>query len=134
MNDLLPGTYRLRQDVINPKPDRRSKQWDKLPVLEAGTLFAVEHRDYARLDGALTVLLRRQNKYGSISVHSDPELFEAIAPHLAQVIEEPSDYLAREWPSSCYPSIAPDVLDDLVKNGHLTMEQFLQAVKRVTST
>lgn len=45
---LKPGLYRLTRDVTNPAPDRRSKEFAKLPIWRKGTrLVAVFRRpDY----------------------------------------------------------------------------------------
>ena len=45
--DIPYGLYELAEDVSNPKPDRRSSDWDKQEVWQKGTRFLVrENKRY----------------------------------------------------------------------------------------
>ncbi len=44
---LLPGLYRLKCDVPNPRPDRRRRDWEAGEIIEAGLTLAVTRRDKA---------------------------------------------------------------------------------------
>jgi hypothetical protein len=46
MKIIEPGHYKLSRDVQNPKPDRRSKDWDKISSWPAGTLIYVRAQEY----------------------------------------------------------------------------------------
>lgn len=114
---LTAGTYILKADVINPKPDRRrSSSWTSMETVLAGAKFHVSEHPISRDE---TILLMRLHRHNGEASPKQP-VFQAIVPHLVRIEETPSDYLRRE--SSTLT--ADKILDQLVKDGLITLDQF----------
>lgn len=125
MADLKVGTYRLTQDVKTLSPDRRYKHlWTAQPVVPAGTLFSVtDYYDKSVAD--LEMGPKSARRYRAIpSCHP---LFQLIAPFLEPIEEQPSDLLARRG----WDNMGTEVLDQLAKDGLITVAQVESALARV---
>ena len=57
--------YELTKDVRNPEPDRRSKDWHKLPVIKAGTRFV--HRENVYRGERPYYTISMADRYGYIA-------------------------------------------------------------------
>jgi hypothetical protein len=125
MVDIKPGTYRLTRDVINPHPDRRMRRdWRALPVVPAGTMFAVSL--WCPGTDNETVELKAHSSVGhDWSIGPSNDLFDLIAPFLYPVEESPTDYLLRET----YEHHAGRLLDILVTQGKLTLADVVEALE-----
>ena len=112
---IAPGTYRLRADVANPKPDRRAHQrrlesWHQWAIWPAGTIFIAEphpeHRDRVRVYA--------RGGYSSHAFESalswHAEAYAALAAAMEPIGEAPSDYVRRT--ASYGPgTVALEILD-----------------------
>lgn len=130
---LEPGTYRLRQDVKNPHPDKRVRHdWRCFAVWEAGMIFRVEEHPLAT-DVPPRGIGHKAHRvwhgaYGHQSFDSWNEKWEWLAPHLERLEEKPSDWIKREHGSMSGGALG--ALDLLVEDGVLTMEKVQEAVNR----
>lgn len=112
---LIPGTYKLRVAVMNPKPDRRARQdllasWHQWVVWPAGTLFIAEpdpeHKERIRIYARSGYSMHAFND--ALPWHA--EAFAALAASMELITETPSDYVRRV--ASYSPgSIALELLD-----------------------
>ena len=115
---LVPGTYRLREDLPALRKDgRRSRDWRYQPI-KAGTLFFYSE------PGALWPA-------GEHS-HDSVPIDESIATRyleelLVRVDETPSHWVRREHSSS----FACDILDGLLTLGKITMPDIQQAARLI---
>lgn len=118
---LVPGTYRLTQDVKNPKPDRCTRnEWCGDELVKAGSVFAVHPQPVGPDEYELSIRMHRNN--GQVMAHHP--LFAALVPFLEAVPEQPSDTLNRLGLSL----IAPQILDQLCRDGVLTVAQIEAAM------
>lgn len=118
------GTYKLTQDVTNPKPNRRTKHdWRCLPTWSAGMIFRVGLHP-----GGWTELW-----HGSFSIHNftfneRDTRWKLLLPHLEKQREAPSDWLEREHAGL---NLAYSVLNKLFEEGKFTLEDVARAAGRV---
>ncbi len=99
---LVPGTYRLTQDVKNPKPDRRTRNdWTGDETVKAGSVFAVHPKPVGRDEYELSMKMQRGN--GEVFAHSP--LFAALVPFLEPV---PEQALRHPQPQGPFARGSPD--------------------------
>jgi len=61
--------YELTQDVTNPRPDRRSKDWINWPVIKSGTRFIFRENAYKGEHPYYTISL--PGSYGRLNEHDE---------------------------------------------------------------
>lgn len=132
MTKLEPGTYRLRIDVENPKPDRRQRHdWRALVKWEKGMVFRVRFDPYLKSPDANDVdaLELWHGRYPHMSFSSWREGFwELLAPYLDRIDETPSQWMRREHG---HDAGAPwGILDMLVAEGRLTLDDVKELTER----
>lgn len=116
---LTPGTYVLKQDVINPKPERRrTSSWTSFETILAGARFSLSEHPIGKDEGDVVLCLKLHTENGE--AYPNTPVFQAVIKHLERVTETPSDYLKRDGASLR----SPRILDQLVSDGTITMEQF----------
>lgn len=116
---LTPGTYVLKQDVINPKPERRrTSSWTSFETILAGARFSLSEDPIGKGKDDVVMCLKLHGENGE--AYPNTPVFPAVIKHLERVTETPSDYLKRDGASLR----SPRILDQLVKDGTITMEQF----------
>lgn len=113
---LPDGTYRLTEDVVNPKPDRRIKtkrtsNWESWDVWSKGMKFIVD-RDPAPNGRGMNRVYPWGAYYKAASWDRDPRT-ASILMHLEPVTETPSEFLARHAHGSGAGQVALAVLDKL---------------------
>lgn len=120
---LLPGTYRLACDIVNPKPDRRSKHdWRDLQTIKSGTVFCVSPSNTTE-GSYMTIWAQSESSHQDVYPHS--ELYKLLVPCLVRIDEEPSDMLMRKgWRHQGH-----NVLDRLYRDGVITMAQVESALQ-----
>ncbi len=113
---LQPGTYRLTEDVKNPKPDRRCHQkrlttWESWEVWPTGMQFIV---DIENSQGMINSGMNRIYPWGGFyKVGRMDSRFPSLFPYLEPVEETPSQFLARHAGGSGAGQCALVVLDKL---------------------
>ncbi len=113
-----PGSYRLRADVTNRAPDRRTKHdWRLAPVFKAGDVFVVD----AERNG-LVPCIRKLNGYRSIS-KGEPS-YAALLEQLEPIVETATIMLGRLG----WSNLSGDILNRLVAEGTITLEQVKTAL------
>jgi hypothetical protein len=116
---LTPGTYVLKQDVINPKPERRrTSSWTSFETILAGARFSLSEHPIGKDEGDVVLCLKLHTENGE--AYPKDAAFRAVIKHLERVTETPSDYLKRDGSSLR----SPRILDQLVSDGTITMDQF----------
>lgn len=122
---VLPdGTYRLTEDVKNPKPDRRmTHSFRHAEIWKAGTkVFLRTHHNRHGVD-----VRSIGPRSGSVEDFED-ELFPLLYVKLEAIKESPSDWIERT-----YATDAANILDKLCETGVITMEQVEQASAQCNS-
>lgn len=122
---LEPGVYILTEDVQNPKPDRRSKDWDKLPVWKKGTVLFQQHRkDYTEfvVPGKLIARYMREGFFPS-----DPQYQDLARACVRIEPEKPSAVLIEQDQVYFRGVSASDVLDALFRAGKVSLDDVREA-------
>lgn len=133
---LIPGTYRLLEDLpplVNDK--RKTRDWRCCPM-KAGTLFFYQEWAYAPDEEKPSIRITEQRIYPVGCYQS-----ESVAPNessktrqleelLTREEETPSLWLRREHGSS----VALGVLDELFSAGKVTMDDVELAADRYLET
>jgi hypothetical protein len=94
---ITPGTYKLRHDLNNPKPDRRCNQdritsWHQWTVWPAGMVFLVE----AEPEFSELMRVYARGGYSSNAIRNDGSLtFGMLTSALDPIEETPADFLLR---------------------------------------
>lgn len=132
---LAPGLYLLKQNVLNPSPDRRMKyDWRKKPVWPKGAKFHVE-ADHFDMDVAggrrvefVVMFMSGNGRSSRISEHDD--LFKLLAPALepASVEKQTLDDLLGREPNL---NLAKAALERLLASGKLTLDDIEAALADV---
>lgn len=109
---LSPGTYRLTEDVKNPKPDGRIQQnrndnWESWKVWPKGKLFIVD------LDRNGRNRVYVWGGYHKAEHFMDDPRLPVLIEYLERIEETPSRFLARHALGSEAGGIALAVLDKL---------------------
>lgn len=117
---LKPGLYRLKQDVDNPRGDKRCR-WDfwKRPQWKAGTVFVVDDKN--RLDIEAPVI-KPAGKYDFLffSAKND-DILDVLIPHLEVEKKSLSSILlaAKEHMHRINPE---DILEQLVLDKLISLD------------
>jgi hypothetical protein len=114
---IEPGHYELSCDVKNPKPDRRSKDWNKHERWPAGTKIYVRQTN---IDNEIEFIDSRWPLLHSISTYS--EAYDAIGAALKPVEETYRRLLHRLSVQNTYW-----LLKRLVIMGKITLADIEQA-------
>lgn len=106
---LEAGTYRLTEQVSNPRPDRRANQrritsWESWATWPAGMLFVVD------LDPEFPTLNRIYPQGGIRRLSRHDAAFSVLIVALERIQEQPSDYILRHG-VGLVPHYALGVLD-----------------------
>ena len=123
---LVPGTYRLTQDVKNPTPKRNRssrREWGDAAVVPAGSVFALDLHPLGRGWDDAVFFLRMHDH--SDKALQDSELFQALVEHLEPVEESPSDLLTRKG----WEYMGGGILDQLCRQGLVTTAQVEAAAR-----
>lgn len=117
--------YRLTKDVMNPKPDRRSKDWHKREWWSEGERVLVDRKDDGRWE-VLPCDYKWPTLHGlSSGREEDLPRWMALAPALEETPAELSEVLS-------YNHIqALEVLEELISSGAVTKAKVNEAVHAV---
>lgn len=86
------ASYRLTQDVKNPKKDkRRTRDWNAVEVFKAGTVFQARLEDHGT--GETYWSLRKRGSYWHMGFNANGPQGKALLPFL----EEVNDLKAQIW-------------------------------------
>jgi len=131
---MKPGIYRLTCDVTNPHPDRRSKRdWRKLPVWKAGTIFYVKiDREYG-----FPVMHSGRWHHQDLRGHrqSPDSEWTALVPHLEPVEIDSVDRLLRadyHVGRGLGEHVLPEAVQLLIDQGKITLADLSAAMTEAT--
>lgn len=111
-------------DVTNPEPDRRSRDWTKLPTIPKGTRFVVE---MLNADGFSTIQ-RSGGSYGWTATHTD--LGKLIQANSKDVAPASVSELAKVH--GCNYG-ADEILRALIKLGRVKPEDFTAVAEAINA-
>lgn len=126
-----PGTYKLSRDVQNPHPDRRTRHdWRKAPIWKAGTEFVIRTCSYGDFDA--TEITSGRYTHQSLLVREAESEEDRIAPRellgaLEVVTVKDLQQALREANLGEFLLFG---VDRLVRDGKLTTEQVVEAIRR----
>lgn len=85
--NLLPGKYRLTKDIVNPKPDRRTRiDWRKFDKFRAGAIFYAREIEMDIERRTIKILQLESGPYPAAhSVSEKNPIFALLAQHLERV-------------------------------------------------
>jgi hypothetical protein len=113
MKTLKDGLYRTTQDVKMPHPDRRvTREWQKMPVIPAGTEFIVRTDVVGQNMG-----VREDRFWGIHSVRTDNREYSDLVDALQPLEEETLDAVLDRSDLKCR-----DLLDRLLEDGFITVK------------
>jgi hypothetical protein len=85
---ITPGTYKLKVDIVNPRPDGRVRHdWRKEKVWKAGRTFYISECGLG-FTGDRTVLQIHSGRYNHQRFYFKEEEFELIIPQLERAGDE----------------------------------------------
>ncbi len=111
----------LQRDVANPRPDRRTTDWNRLPVWEKGS------RICCHTTSSGGVLLHRSGGYSHMGIRShEGKAFNALVDAMFQVLPTAAEHLAfRHFGNGSL------LLDDMLEQGLLTYGHLTASMDRV---
>ena len=124
--------YVLRVDVVNPKPDRRSRDFDNQPIWFKGTHFTIDRGN--------TITYRpREGDHATCRTNYGCHLFEGRAGHTALIFAADTraprtvaEVLEVNGESHVHCA-STETLQRLVDHGALTLNRVAEAVKAVVN-
>jgi hypothetical protein len=122
------GTYKLSRHVDNPSPDKRkSRDWKARVSWEAGQTFVIREVPIFTPGDAPMPLGSELSIPGAIGgVPLSDVRALAVMPYLVAIKERPSQWLLR---MDYGTTMAPEIVDHLVKIGAITWDQFESAYR-----
>jgi hypothetical protein len=124
---IVPGLYRLKADVANPRADKRVRwRFWQLPAWKAGQVFVVES-ELVDVGVAITCIRAIGNYQALAITQRNDDVLALIVPHLEPVERTLAHILleARESPERVRPE---DVLEQLVLDGAISLETITVAI------
>jgi len=127
--EIAAGAYRLACDVVNPKPDRRSRRWEASSVWRAGSLFVVR----AWTESIPDEIERTFTRYEILHVGTSGRIYQheraawnAIVPNLVAVPHTVVTLYTKYDASHWHPHIVADVL---VQMGRVSLDDIEAALR-----
>ena len=129
---LPNGVYTVSKDIENPNYDKRSEDFNRQPVIEAGTKVLVRNRTYEDSEGNRKPFGCRISKLGSRSFnYFEPDYF-AYEPLMAALVPvevlDTDEYLENQRNLNGYSASSDAILQRLLINGIVTREQVEAAI------
>jgi len=130
--------YVLSQDVKNPHPDKRCKNyWLKAEIWQKGMRFIVEEIDLGICFGVEEMkgkIGKRLSKVGSSSdnyEHNNKDLFAALIPFLAEEPESVQNIMEKNGFTYNSDDFSVRFAEKLIKDGKISLEDFKSYVVRI---
>ena len=129
---LPAGLYTVSKDIENPNFDKRSSDFNRLPVIEAGTRVLVKDRDVVSVDDTIVSTGSKVSKLGDRASHCIEVGYFCYEPLMAALVPVEQvgteDYLTNLEHQHGYSACAEWVLQRLLINSIVTREQVEAAV------
>jgi len=128
---LPAGVYAVSKDIENPNFDKRSDDFNRLPVIKAGTKVLVKDRDVVSVDDAIVSTGSKVSKLGDRASHCIEVgyfCYEPLMAALVPVTVGTEDYLTNLEHQHGYSACAEWILQRMLNEGTVTRAQVEAAV------
>lgn len=114
-NNIVAGTYRLNQDVVNPRPDKRTNHWTGQPKWVVDSVFVIIE-DW---NGNISIVAAGERPYAGISAIEESKQkdnksrYKALIPFLERISDTVASLYTQHRAMSLWPHAVTQKLVDM---------------------